>query len=385
MSVRQWVVRHAGVVAAVPAVIMLASIVASVPAVVSLGLSLDDVVLWPAITAFICCGWLLAARRPANAVGWLLLMTAAGLNFLPWSVLSAWLLEHGVSAAKWSAGLSGASFVLNVGGLGLLLPLLFPDGRLPSQRRWWRIVLAADLGYMLFASVNLFQPGPVDLPGHVKVANPFGVHHKAVVGAVILCALPMLLIGFAGAFSAIVARWRQSDPAQRAQMKWVTASLVLAPVPFMVHDWWAAADNTVTLVAFPLVPITIAVSVLRYRLYEIDRIVSRAVSYLLVTGLLVGVYVGCVALLTSLLSFGSSVGVAASTLAAAALFQPLRRRVQHRVDRRFNREGYDAARTIDAFAGRLRDEIDPDLVRGDLLAVAASAIQPATVSLWVRA
>jgi hypothetical protein len=129
--------------------------------------------------------------------------------------------------------------------------------------------------------------------------------------------------------------------------------------------------------------VAVAVAVLRYRLYDVDRVISRTLSYAAVTGLLVATYVGCVALSTRALPFSSSIGVAASTLAVAALFTPMRRRVQMAVDHRFNRARYDAARTVDAFALRLRDEVDPDLVRADLLAVTTSAIQPATVSLWV--
>jgi hypothetical protein len=129
--------------------------------------------------------------------------------------------------------------------------------------------------------------------------------------------------------------------------------------------------------------VAVFVAVVRYRLYDIDRVISRTLSYALVTGVLVGCYVGVVALATRLLPFSSSVGVAASTLAVAALFQPVRRRVQAGVDRRFNRARYDAARVVDSFADRLRDEVEPDLVRADLLSVTARAVAPTTVSLWV--
>jgi hypothetical protein len=137
-------------------------------------------------------------------------------------------------------------------------------------------------------------------------------------------------------------------------------------------------------VVLPLVPITVVVSVLRYRLYDIDRILSRALAYLLVTGALACIYVAFIAIADVLVpTGGGSVAVAASTLAAAALFQPLRRRVQARVDHRFNRARYDAARTIDGFAARLRDEVDVDAVRDDLLEVTSRAMQPASISLWV--
>jgi len=376
--------RHSAWLAGVIAGVMLVSWAVSVVGIFVMHLSLTDLILWPAIASFAVCGWVLAVRRPDNAVGWLLLMTAFGLSFLPWSVLSGWLLRHHVAAGRWTASLADGSFIFDVGGLALLLPLLFPDGRLPSRRRWWRVVLVADVLYMVLASANFFEPGRLDVPGYGKIDNAFALPHaKTALGIVIAMCVPCLLIGFAGSFTSVVLRWRGADPAQRAQVKWVILSLLLAPVPFFLHDYWQAGSDVTMTFILPLVPVAVAVSVLRYRLYEIDRIVSRAVSYLVITGLLVGVYVGCIAVADMLLPVGSSFGVAASTLAAAALFQPVRRRVQTGVDRRFNRQRYDAARTVDAFAVRLRDEVDPDVVRSDLMLVAAQAIQPASVSLWV--
>ena len=373
---------HASLVAGAAAGVMLASALLAVPALLALDSSPSDFVLWPALVAFIVCGWLLAVRVPANAVGWLLLLTSLGLSLLSWSALSAWLIAHHVALGRWLAGLANALFVFIVGGLGMLLPLLFPDGRLPSRRRWWRVVLWSDLGFMFFASFNIFDSGKLDLPGlHQQVQNPFAVGWLT---SVIAVCVPMLFIGYFGSFSSVIVRWRGADAGQRAQMKWVILALGIAPIPFLLHDWIYWLSNIALTVVLPLVPVAVAVSVLRYRLYDIDRIVSRAVSYLVVTGLLIGVYVGCVALAEAVLPVGSSsLTVAASTLAVAALFQPVRRRVQAAVDHRFNRQRYDAARTIDAFSGRLRDEVDPDVVRHDLLDVAVRAIQPASISLWV--
>jgi hypothetical protein len=380
-----YVTRHAHAIAGGIAVAMLAPWAASIVGIIALHDAASDLILWPAIAAFVLSGWLLAARMPRNSVGWLLLLTAVGLSFMPWSVLSSWMLNNGIGAGKWTAGLSNASFVFIVGGLGLLLPLAFPDGGLPSRHRWWRIVLWCDLGYMFFASFNLFDTEPLHLPAlHQQVANPFVTSWVTpALGALIGACVPMLMVGFAGSFSAIVVRWRAAGAAERAQMKWVILALVLAPVPFLLHDYAQHISDTTMVIVVPLVPVAVTVSVLRYRLYDIDRIISRAVGYLLITGLLVGVYIGCIAIADLLLPVGSSVGVAASTLAAAALFQPVRRRVQVRVDRRFNRERFDGARTIDAFALRLRDEVDPDVVRADLLTVATRAVQPVNVSLWM--
>jgi hypothetical protein len=289
-----------------------------------------------------------------------------------------------VSAGRWIGAFGGTLFVFIVGGLALLLPLMFPDGRLPSSRRGWRVVLWCDLGYMVFASFNIFDRAPLDLPTlHGKVPNPLATATLTHLTALIVLCIPMLFIGFAGSLMSMFVRWRRADLGQREQLKWVFVALVLSLVPFILNDTAPAASDVAFTFILPLVPIAVAVSVLRYRLYDIDRIVSRAVSYLLITGLLAGVYVACIAVIELLLPGGSSVGVAASTLAAAALFQPLRRRVQRGVDRRFNRSQYDAARTVDAFAVRLRDEVDPDVVQHDLLDVTARAVQPVSISLWV--
>ena len=376
---------HPRLVAGAAAFVMLGSNVASVFGILALHEPLRDLTLWPAVGSFVVAGWLLAVRRPGNAVGWLLLMTAAGLSFLPWSVLSAWMITDGVALGKWTAGLSNGSFVLDVGGLALLLPLLFPDGRLPSAHRWWRIVLWADVGYMFFAAFNLFSPGALDLPAYDGVVpNPYAAEWiRPIVGPCISLAAPMMLIGFAGSFSALVVRWRSSGAALRAQMKWVIVALVCAPVPFILHDWAQGVSDTLMTFVLPLVPIAIAVSVLKYRLYDIDRVISRAVGYLFVTGLLVGVYVGCIALADALLPVGSSFAVAASTLAAAALFQPLRRRVQLVVDRRFDRSSYDARQTVESFSNRLRDEVDVDAVQAQLVTTVSTAVAPASLSLWV--
>jgi hypothetical protein len=192
-----------------------------------------------------------------------------------------------------------------------------------------------------------------------------------------------------------VVRWRRASEVEGKQLEWFASAAIangaLILTDLVGLDEVGPLDSTRALwpvlegAAFLLMPVAVAVAVLRYRLYEIDRIVSRTVSYAVITGLLIGVYVGGVALTTRLLPLSSSVGVAASTLAAAALFQPLRQRVQRGVDRRFNRERYDANRTVDAFAARLRDEVDADAVRDDLLDTVVTAVAPANVSLWVPA
>ena len=181
-----------------------------------------------------------------------------------------------------------------------------------------------------------------------------------------------------------VLSWRQADGVHRQQLKWLASG---AAVALVVGVGGSASTTGVVsyLLAATLIalPISIGVGILRYRLYDIDRIISRTLAYAIVTGLLIGVYTGLVLLTTHLLTFSSSAAVAASTLVAAALFNPLRRRVQHAVDRRFNRARYDADQVAAAFAARLKDTVDLGSVRDDLTGIVSRALEPAHVSVWI--
>jgi hypothetical protein len=203
----------------------------------------------------------------------------------------------------------------------------------------------------------------------------------------------LLFLFWVLAAAAQVANWRRSTGELRQQLKCLivgTAVCVLSIVILasgtasggnsLVEEIW----SQVPWVCFSALPIGIGIGILRYRLYEIDRLISRTLSYAILTGLLVGVFVGIVALATDVLPFSSPVAVAASTLAAAALFNPLRRRVQHAVDRRFNRARYDAEAIVAAFTMRLRDAVDLDTVRSELLVAVDGAVQPAHASVWIR-
>ena len=184
--------------------------------------------------------------------------------------------------------------------------------------------------------------------------------------------------------AAIVVRFVKSSAEERLQLKWCAAAALMLALLFIVSIWVnSAALHVLQSLAFLCLWTAIAMAVLKYRLYDIDRIISRTLAYAIVTGLLVGVYTGLALLATRVLSFHSTVAVAASTLAAAALFSPLRRRVQRVVDRRFNRARYDADQTIAAFAAQLRDAVDLDAVRADLAGVVHTALQPAHVSVWI--
>jgi len=201
----------------------------------------------------------------------------------------------------------------------------------------------------------------------------------------------LIFFGIGATLVGVVVRWRRGSRLQRQQLKVViyatvsaaVLAVVLTPIGNRLWPDAALPGNIIWTIIPSIIPASIAVAVLRYRLYDIDRIVSRTVSYTVVTGLVVGGYVGLVALIGSVLGFSGGVAVAASTLAAAAAFQPVRRHVQRSVDRRFDRTAYDARQTVEAFTQRLRDEVDVDTVRSDLLATVAGAVSPTAESVWL--
>jgi len=226
------------------------------------------------------------------------------------------------------------------------------------------------------------MPNPVGAPG--PAGRMFTV---MAFGGVLLIAVTGL-----AAILSLAFRYRRAPTAERAQLKWLVyagALIVAAVLGELVAARFigpgATANNLQNAMgsgAVALVPVAIGVAVLKYRLYDIDRIISRTLAYAIVTGLLAGIYAGLVLLATQVLRFSSPVAVAASTLAAAALFSPVRRRVQHAVDRRFNRARYDADTTVEDFAARLKDAVDLDTVRDDLAGVVHTALQPTHISVW---
>jgi hypothetical protein len=184
-----------------------------------------------------------------------------------------------------------------------------------------------------------------------------------------------------------VLSWRRATGQRRQQLKWLATGAAVTLVVIAASLGFSSTSIVGEILGIGLaaLPVGIGVGILKYRLYEIDRIISRTLAYAIVTGVLVGVYAGLVLLATQVLGFHSSVAVAVSTLAAAALFNPLRRWVQRTVDRRFNRARYDADQTVTAFAARLKDAVDLDSIRDDLAATVAKALEPAHMSVWIRA
>jgi hypothetical protein len=347
----------------------------------------------PAALAFAMVGALVASRQPHNPVGWLLLaaglclaVTIFGESYARYALITApRSLPGGVYAAWMQVTLFGMVAIL-----AIFLPLYFPTGRLLSPR--WRPILWAGIGYVFCAGVgNNLQPGPLDwLPGAAAVRNPvvYLPAAKPLLDVILGLSAPCFLVGLGGAIAALVVRFRRSRGIERQQLKWFTYAAALAPLPFLAYEYAYGAWQVLLALTLPLVPISVGVAILRYRLYEIDRIINRTLVYGLLTILLAAVYFGSVLVLGQV--FGGVAGnppswaVAGATLAVAALFQPARGRVQAVVDRRFNRRKYNATRTIEAFSTRLRDELDLDTLSAELLEVVEQTVQPTAASLWLR-
>jgi len=341
-----------------------------------------------AFAAFMGVGALIVAHRPGNAIGWvfsaiaLLAVTGAlAEEYAGYAVRTRPGLLPGGVLAGWYAGWAWYPTV----ALALVFtPLLFPDGRPPSPP--WRLVAwltAATTA--LFVALTAVQP-TIELDDGHLVDNPIGLAEApSPEDSILNIALGLLIVA---AVASLVIRFRRSRGDERLQLKWFTyAGLLLPPVLFLGDFLPGALGNLATAVIVVL-PIAAGVAILRYRLYEIDRLINRTLVYGLLTALLAGVYAGLVLGLGSV--FGRlgarppSVVVAGATLAVAALFQPARRWVQRTVDRRFNRRRYDAARTVEAFSDRLREQVDLDTLSAELLAVVDQTVQPTTASLWLR-
>jgi hypothetical protein len=341
-------------------------------------------------------GVVLAARRPGNPIGWLLL-TVLLLTADPADVYAMvdYRLHHGSLPLGWVAVLFLGGPLVNV--VMALLLWLFPDGRLPAGR-WHRMSVALVTGGLLLGVATTVGPGLAAVAGHDVHIDAGGNLYPVsaawtIAGNVTSTAALASLLGW---LAVQVPRYRRAGAERRQQLKWlysgtavfVAALLAAAVVPYLLGEAFGSdgplANDTIEL-ASSVMLVCIAVAVLKYRLYAIDRIISRVISYAVVTAVLAGVFAGLVLFATEVLPFKAPVAVAAATLAAAALFNPLRRRVQRAVDRRFNRTRYDAEAVVAAFTARLRQTVDFDAVQGELLNTVHHAFQPTHVSLWSTA
>jgi hypothetical protein len=334
-------------------------------------------------------GLLLASRRGGGRMGAILLAAGAANAAVPFGYAVGGTLAmrdplNPVANALFLIGPASYAFAYS-----LILPvvaLAFPYGRLPSTR--WRWPSGFALGALAAAAILVVvKPGGIENSASI---NPFGI---AIVAAWLadlagpLNVIGSVLISVLGV-AAVVTRYRRGSGLERQQLRWLVAAVLLAVVPFTISIVGGGVDWIV--LAFPgiiLVPVAVWIAVTRHRLYDIDRLISRGLSWAVLSGLLVAVYVATVLVLQGVLggvTQGETLTVAASTLLAAALFQPLRRRVQAIVDHRFNRARYDADRTVEMLAARLRDEVDPNEIRASLVAAVGRSVAPSSVDLWLR-
>ncbi len=328
-------------------------------------------------------GLVLASRRPENRIGWLFLVAGLGLGLAafsnPYAVHALVVGRGSLPAGRLFGWVSNWIWSIPVAMLAFLF-LLFPTGRLRS-RRWrpaaWLVGGAfalATVGALITATYTWASPFASPGPG-----MPAGLPEVLGLMTTVLLTAPLLV-----SVVAIVVRFVKSAGEERLQLKWCAAAALVVAVVFAAAFWVnSGAVNVLLSLATLCLWTAIAIAVLKYRLYEIDRIISRTLAYTIVTGLLVGVYAGLVLLATRVLSVHTPIVVAAATLAAAALFSPLRRRVQQVVDRRFNRARYNADQTVAAFAARLQDAVNLNSIRDDLATVVGQALEPAHVSVWI--
>jgi hypothetical protein len=344
---------------------------------------------------FAIVGFTVARRVPGNPIGWILLAVALAMWLTgdnAFYAVRAYRLGHpGLPLAR-------LTVFLSVGWIWMLvlmpLPIaLFPDGHLPSPRWRWTMWLYLAVCALFIAGLD-WSNAHVFVAHHIRVdsSGELLTGRSSSEWASITAAIAFLLaVGIA--LSWVVGqllKFRRATGEQRQQLKWLLSGATICIVGVVLGNTLASKHGVLGALAIigwvgiVALPTAIGVGVLKYRLFEIDRLISRTLSYLVITGLLVGLFVGIVALSTDVLPFSSPVGVAASTLVAAALFNPLRLRVQRLVDRRFNRARYDAEAIVSAFTLRLRDAVDLETVRGELLRAVNGAVQPTHASVWIR-
>jgi hypothetical protein len=354
---------------------------------------------------FSVVGVLIASRQPRNPIGWIFLADGFLWNFLGFTdyygiygVASPGSVPFPVLVA----GFNNFLWVPAVGLLGTYALMLFPDGKLPSRR--WR-PLAWLTGVTLVSVSLLVAISPTPLQSLGGTQNPFALDlppWSEGASTAILLVLPLCMLASA---ASLVVRYRRAVGEQRQQIKWISFAAVIVVLMYLAamvssfvfpswgwfsagSPWWMDLLAYAALVSFVAIPIAVGFAVLKYRLYDIDVVINRTLVYGPLTATLVLFYVGGVVFLQYTFRLitgqGSQMAIVASTLAIAALFNPLRRRVQAFVDRRFYRRKYDAAKTLEAFSAKLRDETDLDMLNDELVGVVRDTMQPAHVSLWLR-
>ena len=386
-------------------------VVAAVFSLLTEGLGPDDLV-GLTFFAFPLVGAPIAARQSRNAVGWVLL--GIGLSWGLYEALTGYATyslrfaqDVGLPGGDVALALVSFLWIPAVGLMGTLLILLFPNGRPPS-RKWRPVAWTSAIAIVLASLGTLLNPGHFTNEGFPGVQNPFGVASlNSVTSAVMGVGLFLLLLSIAMSVAGLIVRYRRSHGQERLQMKWLAAAGATVGISYLwamsssiVYLWltgqdasaptplWVDVGFQFAIGSFALIPLAVGVAVLRYRLYEIDRLVNRALVYGTLTAFLTAAYLIAVTALQALLNplaDHSNLAVAASTLAVAGLFLPLRVRVQRFIDRRFYRRKYDAAQTVDTFSARLRDAIELDVLRADFVRTVEEVMKPSHVSVWFKA
>jgi hypothetical protein len=349
---------------------------------------------------FALVGRLLTSRRPENAVGWILALI--GIVLAVAALTEGYVANAPESDPLLALELAGwltqfIWFLWLPGLVGIALPLLFPDGHLPSPRWRW-IAWAGVVGTLLGTLGTAFKPGAIEVDAAVDVENPFGISGAGeFISVVEGLGFVLTSVGVVGAGAAVIMRLRRSRGVERQQLKWFAyvASMIVAGLTVATLSSTLDEDSTLAQVIGPVgwftalgmvaigIPLATGIAVLRYRLYEIDVVINRTLVYVALTATLAVAYLGSVLLLQLVLSPSSDLAIAASTLAVAALFRPARSRIQGVVDRRFYRRRYDAARTLERFGVLLRDQVDLDALGARLRGVVAETMQPEHVTLWL--
>jgi hypothetical protein len=336
-------------------------------------------------------GAVLASRRPRHPVGWLLLVVGLSLAWggvAPAYAAYGLLARPGALPAAHAVARYWPVTVVTAQTASSFVLLLTPTGSLPSPRwRWWARVTAAAAAILLVALA--VASGPLD-PKYQLLGGPFDLRGQ---GGVLLVvnqlALTVTTLAVVVGAGSLVVRFRRARGIERQQLRWVAWAAALAVVGAVVALGGVAVGSTAVVTwaisaCFAVLPVALGAAILRYRLYDLDRIISRTLAYGLLTLLLGGGYAVVVLGLGQLMGRDSSLVVAGATLAVAAVAGPARRRIQQAVDRRFNRRRYDAAQTIQAFSARLREQVDLDTLTAELLGVVEQTMQPTSVSLWLR-
>jgi hypothetical protein len=366
--------------------------VAGVAAATTFTLDVREAPMLVVALSFAVVGAVVAAGAPRNQIGWLLLAVGLGLAFFGATTA---LVELGIERPATIPATSTLAWLASNFGLCAFIALMLllsrlPSGTLPSRR--WRGVNVLAAVALVSGLAASFAPGPFD--DHPELENPFGIPGFGTVATDLLQPLVVLLLFtvLLVSLASVVVRFRRARGLERQQLKWVAASVGTTVLTWLIAFATSYDDSNSSMwVAWSLtlcfVPVSIGIAVRRYRLYDLDRVVSRALVYGGLSLILGATYVGLVlagqALFASFAG-GSNLAIAASTLLVAGLFLPVRARVQRFVDRRFYRRRYDAERTLEGFAARLREQVDLATLERDLRGVVGETMQPAHTSMWLR-